>query len=229
MNILEINKLNVEYGSKKVLKNLDLNIEKGTIHGLIGSNGAGKTTLFNCISRYIYKGSNIKYDIDINIGYLPTEIWFYSYMKGIEYLELSLTCRNININYEHINILNSMFDLPLEEYATDYSTGMKKRLVIMSILLQKNNFFALDEPFNGLDLSSSLILNDIVLTLKSKGYTTLISSHIISSLLELCDFISFLDEGFIKKTYKKEEFDTIENDIKNFNIIDKSVLFDSLI
>ncbi|MEN9919557.1 MAG: hypothetical protein RL662_1993 [Bacteroidota bacterium] len=229
MNILEINKLNIEYGSKKVLKNLDLNIAKGTVHGLIGSNGAGKTTLFNCINSNIYNRCNIKYSVDTSIGYLPAEIWFYPYMKGIEYIELSLTSRKIKINYKYIEILNSMFDLPLEEYATNYSTGMKKRLVIMSILLQKNNFFTLDEPFNGLDLSSSLILNDIILKLKSKGYTTLISSHIISSLLELCDFISFLDEGCIKKTYEKKEFHIIEHDIKNFSVIDKTLLFDTII
>ena len=79
-------------------------------------------------------------------------------MTGREYIQLSNNARNMhNIQIDEKNI----FELPLEQYATTYSTGMKKKLAITAILLQRNECYILDEPFNGIDVQSNLILTEI--------------------------------------------------------------------
>ncbi|MDR1552439.1 MAG: AAA family ATPase, partial [Prevotellaceae bacterium] len=119
--------------------------------------------------------------------------------------------RKQNIDLELINRYNQLFELPLNEYAANYSTGMKKKLALFALLLQNNTIYILDEPFNGLDLSSCLILKQLLIKLKSKNCTVLLSSHILSSLTDICDKILHLDNHIIKKMYQKEEFATLEN------------------
>ena len=116
--------------------------------------------------------------------------------------------KNIDIDSKNI------FDLPLNQYASTYSTGMKKKLAITAILLQQNNFFILDEPFNGVDIQSNIILTEIVLKLKELKKTVLISSHIFSTLADTCDEIHLLGEGIIKKSVKKPEFRQLEEELK---------------
>jgi ABC-2 type transport system ATP-binding protein len=91
---------------------------------------------------------------------------------------------------------------------------MKKKLAITAILLQQNEFFILDEPFNGVDIQSNIILTEIILKLKELKKTVLISSHIFSTLADTCDEIHLLGEGIIKKSVKKPEFSQLEEEMK---------------
>ncbi len=210
------------YGNKVVLKDISFQLISNKIHGLIGENGAGKTTLFECLTNLTkYKGT-ISLNNDIRIGYLPTSLFFYSNMKGIEYIEFCQSARKIKTNKDLIFELNQVFDLPLEEYAVNYSTGMKKKLAFMALLTQKNNLLLLDEPFNGLDLSSCLILKRILLNLKEKHQSTiLISSHIISSLTDISDQIFLLGDGTLKHIYEKADYHSIEEEIMNSTLNSK--------
>src|SRR5690606_14316831 len=95
------------------------------------------------------------------------------------------------------------FQLALESYVESYSTGMKKKLALLAIILQDNDVFILDEPFNGLDLESSILLSEIIHRLKALGKTILISSHIFSTLRDVSDTILVLNNGrFEDKTSK---------------------------
>lgn len=76
----------------------------------------------------------------------------------------------------------NIFDLPLNQYAATYSTGMKKKLALMAILIQENKVLILDEPFNGVDIHSNIIITEIIHQLKLLNKTILISSHIFSTL-----------------------------------------------
>ena len=227
--MIKICSLNKKYKDKVVLDNLNLNITSNTIQGLVGSNGAGKTTLFDCMYKLCSFDGKIEYSKDLKIGYMPTEMFFYSNMKGVEFIEFTLVARNIKVNKPDIEVLNQIFELPLNKYATEYSTGMKKRLILMSILLQKNNFYLLDEPFNGLDLSSVIILKEILLRLKAKGNTILISSHIISSLTDICDSIAYLNKGHIQKTYNPENYQIIQNEIVATDLKDQLSIINEII
>jgi ABC-2 type transport system ATP-binding protein len=109
-----------------------------------------------------------------------------------------------------------VFELPLNQYAETYSTGMKKKLALLGILLQKNDILILDEPFNGVDIHSNMIIAEIIKRLKNSNKTILISSHIFSTLSENCDEIHLLKNGAIDRTVHQDAFGTLENEMKDF-------------
>lgn len=224
--MIVIKNLNKSFGKKIILSNINLTLEKGKVYGIVGENGAGKTTLFNCISGLESFEGVISSDYDIlkeKLGYLQTDSYFFSKMTGREYLQLLCVARKIpTINFDSQNI----FNLPLDEYASKYSTGMKKKLALTGILLQKNNFYILDEPFNGVDIQSNIIITELIHRLRDAEKTVLISSHIFSTLSDTCDEIFVLKEGSIQKNVKKENFKTLEKEMKEFTIQSKLDMLD---
>jgi ABC-2 type transport system ATP-binding protein len=219
--MIQINNLSKSYGKKAVLTNISLALYPGKIQGLVGENGSGKTTLFECIRNLTeYKGS-VRIDEPIKIGYLPSDPYYYPNMKGMEYVEFCLSAGKQRINTAEIVKTNHLFELPLNEYAMNYSTGMKKKLAFFALVMQKNNIFILDEPFNGLDLASCILFKHIILRLKEKDKTLFLSSHIISSLTDICDGISHIHHGVLQKNYLKEDFENIEKEIISGSISDK--------
>jgi len=209
-----IQQLSKSYGKNKVLKDIDLTFKRGEIHGIVGNNGAGKSTLFKCIAGIEkYTGSiTSEYEILKNhLGFLYTEPYFFSKITGKEYIQL--LCNGRQISEEKIDEKN-IFDLPLNQYASTYSTGMKKKLAITGILLQNNDYFIFDEPFNGLDLQSSFVITAVIHKLRSLDKVVIISSHIFSTLRETCDKIHLLENGAITKSNDKEDFDEIEKEMK---------------
>lgn len=219
--MIQISSLYKSYGKKLVLNGVNLSFEKGKVYGIVGENGAGKTTLFRCIAGIeAYKGEiTASYGIlKEKLGFLQTESFFFSKITGREYLQLLCVSRKITEkDFDEKNI----FDLPLDQYALTYSTGMKKKLALTAILLQKNEFFILDEPYNGVDIQSNMIITEIIHELKSATKTILISSHIFSTLSETCDEIIVLKNGEITKMISKENFSTLEKEMKEFTIKDK--------
>lgn len=212
--MLTITSLNKYYGSHHVLKDLNASFAPGQVHGIIGLNGAGKTTLFNCICGLLdYEGTiahtTIK-DLKNHIGYVPTEPYFFPRTKGKEYLDL---IRHARGEKETDNRIPERFDLPLNEYIDNYSTGMKRKIAFSAAMIGHSDIYILDEPFNGVDIKSNLVLKHHILELKAQGRTVLLSSHIISSLTELCDDVFMLKDGRMDKHYKPHEFGKIEADM----------------
>jgi ABC-2 type transport system ATP-binding protein len=219
--MISIENLSKSYGSKIVLEHINLHFEKGKVYGIVGENGAGKTTLFKCIAGFEkHKGTiNCEYGNPKDfLGYLQTEPFFFSKITGHEYIQLLCNARNIidtDLNEKNI------FDLPLNEYAAKYSTGMRKKLAFTALLLQENKLFILDEPFNGVDIHSNIIITEIIQKLKEMGKSIIISSHIFSTLNDTCDEIYLLKKGKIIKRVLKEEFSTLESEMKEFSIGNK--------
>ncbi len=216
--MIKIEKLSKFYGKKQVLNTINLEFKKGKIYGIVGENGAGKTTLFRCISGLEnYKG-NISSDytkLKDHLGLLLTEPYFFSKITGKEYIQLLANARQTELtNIEDKNI----FDLPLNQYASTYSTGMKKKLALTAILLQENNVFIFDEPFNGVDIQSNLIITDIIKRFKKLEKTVIISSHIFSTLAETCDEIYLMKNGEIIKKVDQADFNNLEKEMKEFTI-----------
>ena len=216
--MIKIEKLSKFYGKKQVLNSINLEFKKGKIYGIVGENGAGKTTLFRCISGLEnYKG-NILSDytkLKDHLGLLLTEPFFFSKITGKEYIQLLANARQTELtNIEDKNI----FDLPLNQYASTYSTGMKKKLALTAILLQKNNVFILDEPFNGADIQSNLIITEIIKRFRKLEKTVIISSHIFSTLANTCDEIYLMKNGEIIKRVEQVDFHKLENEMKEFTV-----------
>ena len=222
--MINIEKLSKFYGKKQVLNAIDLEFKNGKIYGIVGENGSGKTTLFRCISGLENYRGTITSDhtkIKDHIGLLLTEPFFFSKITGKEYIRLLVNARQTELtNIEDKNI----FDLPLYQYASTYSTGMKKKLALTAIFLQHNDIFILDEPFNGVDIHSNLIITEIIKRLRALEKTVIMSSHIFSTLADTCDEIFLMKNGDIIKKVNRVDFNDLEKEMKEFtvrNIIDK--------
>lgn len=210
--MITIKNLTVSYTKNNpVIRSLEISLELGQIHGIVGLNGSGKTTLLNTI--YGLKKPETG-DILIDgckstkrqIAYLETENYFYSNITGEEHLRIFK-----NTDFDIVS-WNELFKLPLRELIETYSTGMKKKLALLAVLKQDKPVMILDEPFNGLDIETARVLRSILLNLKNRK-TIIITSHIIETLTNLCDDISYLEEGKIKFSRSKSEFDEFKQEI----------------
>ncbi len=219
--MINIEQLSKSFGTNKVLEDVNISFEKGKVYGIVGENGAGKTTLFRCVAGLESHTGHVSCEYDIlknHLGFLPTEPFFFQRMTGREYLQLLCNARNEKgQDFEVKNI----FDLPLDQYAANYSTGMKKKLALLGILLQTNDYYILDEPFNGVDIQSNILITEIIIKLKSLGKIVIISSHIFSTLSDTCDEIHLLKNHRFEKKVLKEEFERLAKEMKDVTIGDK--------
>ncbi|MDW7695962.1 ABC transporter ATP-binding protein [Flammeovirgaceae bacterium SG7u.111] len=198
--------------SSPIIQSLDLNLESGKVHGIIGLNGSGKTTMLRLLNKEmevdegtISLGEGVKLGKDSVL--LETESFFYSKMTGEEYLGF-FKKQNLDFNIEEYN---QLFHLPLKKLVENYSTGMKKKLAFMAALSREKPVLMLDEPFNGLDLESNLHMKKIIKHLsEEEGRTILVTSHILESLTSMCDQIHWLWEGKIHHTFSPENYGEIE-------------------
>ncbi|MGB3802352.1 MAG: ATP-binding cassette domain-containing protein [Lewinella sp.] len=216
-----VRKLTRSFGTLPVLQGVDLTFSEGQVAGIVGHNGAGKTTLFRCLAGLLGYEGNINpapAAIRTRIGFLPTNPNFPSYITGWEYLKLVCSARGLPT--EDFSEQN-LFDLPLDRYAEDYSTGMKKKLALFGLLLQQNHYYLLDEPFNGVDIQSNLLIHAILRRLRDRGKTVILSSHVFSGLRENCDVIHVLREGTIAQTVLPEEFDSLETELRDYVVGDR--------
>jgi len=214
--MISIQNLSKSFGAKQVIQ-----FNKGQVYGIVGENGAGKTTLFRCIAGLEnYEGQIISElsSLKNHLGLLFTEPFFFTKITGREYIRLLCNARKERVsNIDDKNI----FDLPLNQYASTYSTGMKKKLALLAILLQNNQCFVLDEPFNGVDIHSNIIIIDLIHKLKDLGKTIIISSHIFSTLSDTCDEIYLLKEGEIIQKVFREDFEALELEMREFTVGNK--------
>lgn len=213
--MIKISGLYKKYGSKSVLNDINAEFSRGKIYGIIGENGAGKTTLFRCIAgleKYEGKITSDLTPLKNHLGLLYTDPFFFSKITGEEYIRLLCNARDKAIG--NVNEKN-IFDLPLSSYVSTYSTGMKKRLALLAVFLQGNSYLVLDEPYNGLDISGSIILSEILLKLRDLNKTVLLSSHIFSTLRDTCDEIMVLKDGTFTETFTRENLDLLETEIKH--------------
>ena len=136
-------------------------------------------------------------------GYLSASNFFYSQITGLEHLEFCMKAKGLPVNTPTIQHLNEIFQLPLDRYAAEYSTGMKKKLGFMALLLQRQwriySWRAVQ--WGGLE-GMYPEWKRLIRQLKAKEKTVIISSHLIASLREICDIIHYLNEGVIYKEYQ---------------------------
>lgn len=225
--MITIDRMNFSYGKTEVLRNISLEILKG-IYGVIGINGSGKTTLLNLISGLLSPNSGqIKFEgvekFGKDIAFVGTENYYFSYITAREHLSLFY-----NPSFD-TDLWTEIFKLPPDMFIDNYSTGMKKKLALLTALKRYKTIYILDEPYNGLDMESCYIVNLVLKELKLRGKIIIITSHIIDILKDICDRYYFLSEGEIANTFDAAEFDLLKETIgkvitkKNETLIKKAL------
>ena len=160
-------------------------------------------------------------------GLLPYEPYFYPRLTGREYLEFCLQARGRPL--VDFSGWNRLLELPLDQYADEYSAGMRKKLALLALLVQDFDYLILDEPFNGLDLEANLLLKEMLRRLRDRGTGILLTSHILGALTETSDEISVLVGGRVQRHYAAADFGTLEADLLDTLHRQKLALLDGLV
>lgn len=212
MNIIETKKLTKFYGKALGICDVDLNVKEGEIFGFIGPNGAGKSTTIRTLLGLIYPtsgsakifGKDIQKfgsDIKENIGYLPSEVFYYDDMRVIDLLKYSGSFykKDQKVILKRINELAEYLDLDLKKKIDDLSYGNKKKVGIIQGLLHEPKLIILDEPTSGLDPLMQQRFFDLLKSENKKGATILFSSHILSEVQKICNRVAIIKSGKIIK------------------------------
>jgi ABC-2 type transport system ATP-binding protein len=208
--LVEIDSVTKSFGAKVALKGISFCVPSGQICGLLGPNGAGKTTLFRLLmgilkatdGRLFINGLDAfekRVEVKQHIGYLPDEPVFYSYLSGREVLELSAAMHGIDAQATVLRLMPLISRLRLaadiDNYAEDYSRGMKKKLGLLLAMLHEPKLLVLDEPTNGLDVESTHLFYDIIFEAAQRGTTVLFSTHLMDHVTKLCSHAVIINEG----------------------------------
>jgi len=226
VNVIEINKLTKYYGQARGIIDVSFNVGEGEIFGFIGPNGAGKSTTIRTLLALIYPTSGsatifgkdcIRYAPEIarDVGYLPSEVFYYERMKVIDLLQYAASFYKKDCS-KRIFELAEIMDLDLKKRIDDLSFGNKKKVGIVQGLLHDPRLIILDEPTSGLDPLMQQKFFDLLLEENQKGATILLSSHVLSEVQRLCSRVAIIKDGQIIKLEKIS--DLTENNYKKFKI-----------
>lgn len=202
------------------VKDLNLEINSGSIFAFIGPNGAGKTTTIKSIVGILDfdKGDitlnniSIKEDpltFKLNTAYIPDNPKIYENLTGLQYLNFIINVYNIydeNIALE-INRYSNEFNM-LEELNNEintYSHGMRQKLLLISAFIRKPKLLILDEPFTGLDPKATFKMKEIMIELKKEGTIIFFSTHILEVAEKFCDTVGIINNGQLVKVGSMSE------------------------
>jgi ABC-2 type transport system ATP-binding protein len=217
-NVIEIRNLTKFYGRSRGIIDVSFNVKEGEIFGFIGPNGAGKSTTIRTLLSLIFPTSGsalifgkdcIKkgHEIRRDIGYLPSEVFYYDDMKVIDLLKYSASFYG-KADMNRIKYLADTMDLDIKRKIDDLSYGNKKKVGIVQGLLHSPKLIILDEPTSGLDPLMQKKFFDLLKEENKRGATVLFSSHILSEVQKLCSRVAIIKEGRIIKV---EDIGTMRN------------------
>jgi ABC-2 type transport system ATP-binding protein len=224
MTAIEVVGLEKDFGPVRALGGVSLRVEPGEIYGLLGRNGAGKTTLVKILLSLVRKGSGEARLLGVEgslpaarrrVGYLPEEPRFPDHHTGRSALEFYGALSELPRSERRRRIPEVLREVGLEEAASrkvrTYSKGMKQRLGLAQAILHDPEVLFLDEPTDGVDLVGRIQIRDLLLRLKSRGRTILLSSHLLSEVERLCDRVGILEAGRLVREGTIEALTRTEN------------------
>ncbi|EPR14078.1 ABC transporter ATP-binding protein [Ruminiclostridium papyrosolvens] len=231
MSVIEIKNLTKSYGKARGIKNINLSVEQGEIFGFIGPNGAGKSTTIRTLLGLIYPSegnatifgkSCIEHpEVRKELGYLPSEVFYYDNMRVIDLLKYSASFYKKDCT-RRIKELAEVMDLDLKRKIEDLSFGNKKKVGIVQGLLHEPKLIILDEPTSGLDPLMQQKFFELIAEENRKGATVFFSSHILSEVQKMCSRVAFIKDG---KIIKLEKMSTLqENSYKKISIETKGII-----
>lgn len=205
MSVIEANHLTKYYGKARGIIDVSFQVEEGEIFGFIGPNGAGKSTTIRLFLSLIYPTSGsatifgkdcIKYGPELrrDIGYLPSDVFYYERMKVIDLLKYSASFYDRDCT-QRMYELAELMELELHRRIEDLSYGNKKKVGIVQGLLHQPKLLFLDEPTAGLDPLMQRKFFQLVREENQRGVTVFFSSHILGEVQRLCNRVGIIKEG----------------------------------
>jgi ABC-2 type transport system ATP-binding protein len=207
MSIIEVTNLTKYYGKARGIVNVSFNVEEGEIFGFIGPNGAGKSTTIRLLLSLIHPTSGsakvfgkdvVAFGPDIrrNIGYLPSEVYYYEGMKVKDLLKYSASFYDCDCT-QRLHDLSELMELEMNRRISDLSYGNKKKVGIVQGLLHSPKLLFLDEPTAGLDPLMQRKFFNLIRQENTRGVTVFFSSHILGEVQRLCSRVGIIREGKI--------------------------------
>lgn len=208
--MLELQHLFKSYRGIPAVQDVSFKVAPGEIVGLLGPNGAGKSTTVKMIigmlrpndGRVLFEGRNVHDDMiafRTAIGYVPEEAHLYSYLSGLEYLQLVGRLRGMDEKVIEAKATALLSLLALESWQhtpiSSYSKGMRQRVLIAAALLHDPRLLIFDEPLSGLDVVSSRLFKDLLELLASQGKTILYISHVLEVVEQVCSRVVVIANG----------------------------------
>ncbi len=205
MSVIEANHLTKYYGKARGIIDVSFQVEEGEIFGFIGPNGAGKSTTIRLFLSLIYPTSGsatifgkdcIKYGPELrrDIGYLPSDVFYYERMKVIDLLKYSASFYDRDCT-QRMYELAELMELELHRRIEDLSYGNKKKVGIVQGLLHQPKLLFLDEPTAGLDPLMQRKFFQLIREENQRGVTVFFSSHILGEVQRLCNRVGIIKEG----------------------------------
>ena len=218
MKLLECINVNKNYGNKKILKNINLTIEKGKIVGLLGKNGTGKSTLIKLINdlltptsgKILVNGKEVGVETKKVVSFLPERTYLDKSMtvdKVIEYFEDFYD----NFDSKKAKKLLKELDLDTTQKLTKMSKGMQEKVQLVLVMSRKADLYILDEPLGGVDPATRDYILDTILSNVNKNSSVIISTHLISDVEKILDEVIFIDKGKIILQSDAEKLRKSEN------------------
>ena len=222
-SVIRLEHIQKNYGKSKVLLDVNLEIEKGCIYGLIGKNGSGKTTIFKVILGLTpFNGGTVHIGDEkdtLSQGRSKTGFYvgqnFFPYMTARQNLEYYRVLKNVPDKAELDRVLKLVGLEKAKSRVAAFSMGMKQRLGIANALLGNPEILILDEPVNGLDPQGIADIRNMLKQINQElGTTIIISSHILSELQNTADRFGILDDGRIVKSLSDEDLKIASNYVR---------------
>ncbi len=218
MKLIECKNLYKRFGDKVILENINLEIPKGKIIGLLGKNGTGKSTLIKLINDLLTVSEG---EILINgkapgveskkiISYLPERTYL---NKGMTVDKVIKYFSEFYDNFDSDKAYKLLADLGLDttQKLSKMSKGMQEKVQLVLVMSRKAELYILDEPLGGVDPATRDYILDTILSNFSEDATVIISTHLISDIERILDEVIFIDKGKIVLTADSDELRTKEN------------------
>lgn len=202
--IVEFKGVNKSYGIKNVLKNIDLNIPKGKIVGLLGPNGSGKSTMIKLMNGLLQPDNGeimingMKPSIETKeiVSYLPERTYLNDWMKVSDLLKFFYDFYS-DFDVRRANEMIKSLDIDVNEKLKTMSKGTKEKVQLILVMSRNASIYILDEPIGGVDPAARSYILKTILKNYSEDSTLLIATHLISEIENICDEVIFISKGEI--------------------------------
>lgn len=203
--VLSLRDVTLCYGGLVAVDSLSLHVRRGEVYGLLGPNGSGKTTALRLMLGFLKPtagtasiGGHDCWADSVNarrqVAYLPGELRLYENMTGRQIVRFLNRLRGLGTDGE-VDALAKRFDIDIDRPLANLSSGMKRKVALLTVLVPRTPLVIMDEPTNALDPTMRDLLLDQVALARGRGQAVLFSSHVLAEVERVCDRVAILQRG----------------------------------